>query len=852
MNFKALILPLSVIALFLLITFTYFSPMIQGKTLSQADMKNWHGMAKEIIDYRNSHDDENALWTNSMFGGMPSYLISVVYPNKINDFIAKALNLGNAKPASHLFLYLIGFYITLLAFGVSQRVSIIGAIAFAFSTYFLIIIEAGHVTKAIAIGYMPLIVASIYLSFNKKPVLGAILLSLFLSFQLSTRHYQITYYTLIVVAVFGLFQLIETIKSKKYKRFSQSFSYLLIGAVIALAIDLPNFYLINEYGKYSMRGKSELTANVDNKTSGLDKDYITSWSYGIPETWTFLIPNFQGGGFADDYEYTEFYKEMHPRYKQYFMQQGYPARQADQVATQQIKGAFYWGDQPFTSGPVYIGAIVIFLFVLGLFVLKGWIKWWLVSITILSLFLGWGRHFMWFTDIWLDFVPGYNKFRTVSMTLVIAEFSIPLIAFLGLDKILKGDIPEKTNAMGIRKKLMISKNYLHDVLLKSLLITGGITLFIALFGSGMFDFGQDKFKELNEMTDRIVSARQDIMSADAWRSFMFIAIAAGVMLAFSLGKVKKNALVVILGILLLFDLWPINKRYLNNDDFVKERRNVAVYEKTPVDQYILEQNEDKARVLYFPGFDVQQISTPFNDASVSYYHQSIGGYHGAKMKRYQELIDAHITNEMALLAQNFKQGVDINAIFSNLGVLNMLNTKYFIADKNKMPFENKFALGAAWFVDDVKIVANADEELEMLGSISTASTAVVDVRFEDQVKGVGNTKGVSGSIKRTHYEPNHLSYEYDISEDKIAIFSEIYYDKGWNATIDGKPAKYFRADYVLRGMKLPAGKHTVEFSFEPKGYTIGVKVTLISSLLLLLIVLAYITDQLVRKEKAIE
>ncbi|MBK8805570.1 MAG: YfhO family protein [Bacteroidales bacterium] len=850
MNYKVAILPLAAIVLFLIITFTYFSPLIEGKTLSQADVKNWHGMAQEILDHREANDGENALWTNSMFGGMPSYLISVVFPGKTTAFIHNILNLGNLHPAGHLFLYLLGFYFILLAFGADQKVCIIGAFTYAFSTYFLIIIEAGHVTKAIAIGYMPLVIAGCYLAFTKRPILGSLILALALSFQLGTRHYQITYYTLIVVVLLGLFQVYLTVKNKSYLRFIKTMSMLILAAVIALAIDFPNFYLINEYSKYSMRGKSELTNEIDNKTTGLDKDYITSWSYGIAETWTFLIPNFQGGGFADDFKYSDFYKEMHPRYKQYFIEQGYPAKMADKVANQQIGGSFYWGDQPFTSGPVYLGAVVIFLFVLGLFVLKGWLKWWLLTVTVVSIFLGWGKHFMWFTDLWLDFVPGYSKFRTVSMTLVIAELSIPLLAILGLDQIIKSDLTKTYECKGACKKLQISKNFLQDSILKSLIITGGITLFIALFASSLFNFGQEKFQEMNEMTQRIIEARESVLKADAWRSFLFIAAAAVLLLIYAYGKLKKNVLIVCLGLLFLFDLWPVNKRYLNSDNFEKVRKNADVYEKTPSDVFILANNKEKARVLYFPNFDVQSISTPFNDASVSYFHQSIGGYHGAKMKRYQELIEHQIHREMGLFAQNVKNGVPPSIIFPHMNVLNMLNTKYFVSDKYKEPVINSFALGNAWLVDSVTVVANADEEIEKIGVINTSRNVVVDKRFEKMIEGYKITSNKSGKIERTVYSPNSLTYKYQADAAKIAVFSEIYYDKGWNAYIDGKPSEYFRANYVLRAMKLPEGSHTVEFKFEPVGYTVGVKISFAGSLLLLLLVIGYIVDQFVRKEKS--
>ncbi len=835
------IVHLVALGIFLIISYAYFSPLLEGKVIRQSDMLNFYGMSKELADYRQTTGEEG-LWSNSMFGGMPSYLTTVHYPNNVLAPIISAINLWHNLPAGHLFMYMLGFYICLLAFGADPKLSIAGAIAFAFSSYFFIIIEAGHVTKAYALGYLPPIIGGLYLAYKRNWATGALLFSFFLAAQLATRHLQITYYTLIAVLVLGAFLLYQFISEKNISAFIRPSMALIAGAILAIGVNFPNLYLINEYGKYSMRGQSELSHGADDKTSGLDKSYATAWSYGIAETGTLLIPNFNGGGASDSYRYSSFYKENFPRYKAYFMQQGYPVKAAEQVAAQQIGARFYWGDQPFTSGPVYIGAIVCMLFILGLIVVPGALKWWLLSITLLSITLSWGKNMMWLTEFFLDFVPGYNKFRTVSMILVIAQFAMPLLGFLGLQKLLSGEIRPLQSANkaidSILAKLRFTKNDTLNIVLLSVGLTAAFTLFFALFGGSLFDFGAAKM-ESDQMSADILAAREAVFSSDAWRSLLFILLAGGALAAFALKKLTPVRFAALLAILLIADMWPVNKRYLNDENFVSKREMQQPFKKSPADDFILRDNADKARVL-------NVAANTFNDAGTSYFHHSIGGYHGAKMKRYQELIDHTISGEMQQLIETLRSGATPEKIFQTLSganTLNMLNTKYIIYNPDAQPLINSYALGSAWLVENLQEVENADAEIARIATFNPAREAIYDKRFADNVTAkTFNTAG--SSIKKTKYTPRQVNYQVDAKSESCAVFSEIYYPEGWNAYIDGKLAEHFRVDYVLRAMILPAGTYQLEFKFEPKGFIYGNMVTLVSSLVLLLLIIGYIATQL--------
>lgn len=782
------------------------SPLLEGKRIMQSDVANFEGMAKEIKDYK-KETGKVTLWTNSMFSGMPAYLILLPTSNNMK-YLHRILNLNHKKPANYLFIYMIGFFIALILFGVNPWLSIVGAIAYAFSSYFFIIVEAGHLTKAIALGYMPPIIAGLYNALNKNAIIGSLVVSIFLSLQLLVNHLQITYYTLLIILIYIIFHIVYVIRKAEYKKFIKSALYLIAGVILAIGSCFTSLYLTYDYGKDSMRGKSELTHDKENKTTGLDKDYATAWSYGIDETLTLLIPNFKGGASGgpltkNSATYKLFEKSQGPGY-------------AKQVIKQM---PLYWGAQPFTSGPVYVGAIILFFFVLGLFLIKGRFKWWIVTASLVSVMLAWGHNFMFLTDLFLDYFPGYNKFRTVSMILVIAEFTIPLLAIFTIQKVLFEEFDRKT--------LLKYVKY-------SFYIVGGISLFFALFPAMFFNFSADTDQRYisqgaQVFIDALREDRKDILKADSYRSFAFIIISGIILLGFIYKKINRNTTILLFGLIILFDMWPVNKRYLNNDNFTSKRKAETPFTPTPADKLIMKDTDLHYRVLNL------SVNT-FNDAHTSYFHKSIGGYHGAKMKRYQELIDFHISKQ-------------------NMDVINMLNTKYFIVPgKNNQPEVqlNLNALGNAWFVDKYRIVENADEEILALGNFNSATEAIVDKRFENYIKDLEVVNGTNDSIKLFEYSPNELKYQFNSKQDQLTVFSEIYYNKGWDSYIDGELTPHFRANYVLRAMVIPAGKHLVEFKFQPKAYSYGNVITFISSLVLLLVFIGFVIYSLFIKKDSRE
>jgi len=781
-KFKKLSPHLIVILLFVGISFAYFSPVLQGKLLNMADITHYKGMSKEVTDFRKATGEE-ALWTNSMFSGMPAYQISFKSNGNLIQYVAKTISLGIPRPANLLFLYLLGFYLLLLSLKVDYRLSAVGAIAFSFSSYFFIIIMAGHMTKAHAIAYVPMVVAAVLYTYRGRMLLGGVLTALAVALELYANHLQITYYLVLMLILIGLVQFIKDFKAKNLFDFSKRSGVLILAALLASATAVTRLSTTMEYGAESTRGKSELTNNLDNKTSGLDKDYATSWSYGIAETFTLLIPNFYGG--ASQGELTT-------------DSETYQAIKRAPNAKQLIKQLpLYWGTQPFTSGPTYAGSIVMFLFIFGLLFVKSEMRVWILLATIMSIMLAWGKNFMPLTDLFLDYFPGYNKFRAVSMILVIAEFTLPLLGFVALNKFLTTESDEK------KKPLQLA-----------FYIVGGLTLVFALIPSLFFDFigGQDASLAKNGWPiDALQADRAELLSADAWRSFIFITLTFGAMWMFLKNKIISKYVILIVGVLVLADMWTVNKRYLNDDNFERKSKVQVPYQATAADQQILRDTDPNFRVFN------QSVST-FNDASTSYFHKSIGGYHGAKLKRYQELIENHIAK-------------------GNMAVLNMLNTKYFITPKGQAQ-QNPGAMGNAWFVNEINIVANADAEITALDGFKPANLAIIDARFSEQmIDGLDNT---GASITLTEYKPNYLKYNSTTTKEGIAIFSEIYYDKGWNAYVNGELKPYFRANYVLRGMKIPAGNHVVEFKFEPAVYHVSERIALASSVILLLL-LAFVS-----------
>jgi len=802
MNFNNAKPHILVLLIFIAISFIYFSPVLEGKMLDQHDIKTYKGMSKEIKDFRDKTGEE-ALWTNSMFSGMPAYQISVKYKKNLIQYVDKILTLGLPRPVNLLFLYLLGFYILLLTLKVDYRIAFIGSIAFAFSSYFFIIIQAGHMSKAHAIAYFPIVVAAVLYTYRGRMLLGGTLTALAVALEVYTNHFQITYYLVLVLLIIGLFQLFKDFKNKNLPDFFRRSGILILAAILAAGTSLTRLKTTSDYGKESTRGKSELTNDLGNKTQGLDKDYATQWSYGIAESMTLLIPNFYGGSSSSSVLSIEDSKTLD------FLKKFKNKKLANSLA--QYKSSSYWGDQPIVSGPTYAGAIVIFLFILGLLFIKSQLRIWLLLATIMSLMLAWGKNFMPLTNFFLEFFPGYNKFRAVSMILIIAEFTIPLLGFIALDRFLSSsvDIEEKQKPLKL-----------------AFYITGGLTLIFALFPSFFLDFTSEK--DLSPIAEGIITPdnfieslaidRSSLLSSDAWRSFVFIGLTFGVLMLYLRNSLKSQYVILVVGILVVCDMWNVNKRYLNDDNFVRKNKVKTPYKPTQANNFILNDKDPNFRVFN------SSVST-FNDASTSYFHKSIGGYHGAKLKRYQELIEFHIS-----------QG--------NMNVLNMLNTKYFISREGQ-PQLNTSALGNAWFINKINMVKDADEEIAALKDFDPINTAIVDNRFSNYI--ISNLDNSSSTINLDIYKPNYLKYSSESINDGIAIFSEIYYNQGWSAYIDGVKSDYFRANYVLRGLKVPSGKHIIEFKFEPSVYSTSENISLASSFILFILLFLVSYKEFYRK-----
>lgn len=779
------------ILVFLVVSSAFFSPILENKTLEQYDTRHWQGMSKEIRDYRNE-TGHLPLWTNSMFSGMPTYLINTPPTHNPLMYVNNRLNSYGVRPICFMFLLMVGFYITLLIFRVNPYLAMAGAIAFAFSTKFLDLMVTGHITKMMALEYMGPIVGGVYLTYRRNRLLGAVITAFFLSIQLAVNHLQITYYTFLIVLIFGIFELINAIRNKVIPAFLKTTGILLFAALLAVSSNFQNFWLVYQYSKYSMRGPSELSGDQQNTTSGLDRDYVTAWSYGIDESLTLLIPNFKGGASGAPLgQNSETYK---------LFEQSQGRRYADRV-TKNLP--LYWGNQPFTGGPAYVGAGIFFLFIMGLFLLKGRERWWILGITILALMLSWGKNFMVLTNLFLDYFPGYNKFRDVTTLLVIVQFTFPLLAIMTFQKVLDGDV----------KKSEFIKAFKY-----SIYVVGGLTLLFALIPGAFFDFtspGDARYSgQMQPFVDALVADRKMLLRNDSFRSLIFVSLTALLIYYTYIKKIKTNYAIAGLGLLLLVDMWGVGKRYVNKDDFVRKHETKDAYQPTQADLAILRDTSKYYRVL-------DLTMSPFQSSRASYFHKSIGGYHGAKIRRYQDLYDRHISR-------------------NNMNVLNMLNTKYFIVPTDGGPPEariNNGALGNAWFVRSFRIVDSPDEEIDALNDFDPSREAIVDKRFSQFVEGKNFNGDSAASIELTSYNPEILTYSYQSKVEGLAVFSEVYYEKGWHATIDGKPAPYFRVDYVLRAMVLPAGTHDIEFNFRPRAYYTGKKITRMSAVVLLLLMI---------------
>ena len=793
---KKLLPHLTALAVFMLVSALYFAPQYQGQAVRQGDDIQATGMAGGIPQHIEKYG-EHPQWAPNNFSGMPGYLIHMNYEGRLLKEISSAFYfLGT--PAAYYFVLMAGFYFMLLCFGVNPWLSIAGALAYGLSSYFIIIYEAGHITKLMALAWVAPLIGAVQYAYTRRLWLGAALAGIFASIEISTSHPQITYYFLFVLLGLVIVQGADYRRRKAMPAFAGRTAALLLAALLAVGSNLVQLWYVADYAGDSTRSRSELTAEhagqEANRSGGLDRDYITAWSYGKAETFNLFIPNLYGGssagGFSDDGK----------------LAQALEKYQASSYATSMPA---YWGPQPGTSGPVYVGAVVVFLFILGLYWVRGANLWWLAAVTLLSFLLAWGRHFMWLTDLFIDYMPGYNKFRTVSMILVIAEWSMPLLGMLAMKKLWDNDSQFKAwdNTPESQRFTKAFK--------RAVCTAGGIALFFLLLGGSLFDFSAATDYQM-QLPDDVIAAMQaeraDLLRADAFRSLLFVLAAAALVWLFFKGKLRRGAFAALLAVLVLCDMIPVDRRYLNGDDF-RPRREAKAIQPTKADIDILKDTTLSFRVANFA------VST-FNDATTSYFHQSVGGYHAAKLRRYQELIDRYLS-----------QG--------DMDIYSMLNTRYFIIpDKKGMPEArlNERALGNAWFADTVLLVASADEELEALDGADLSVTAVVDERFADLLSGVpaAAAPDSSASVVLTDWRANRLTYRTSSSRDALAVFSEIYYPKGWTAYIDGKETPHLRADYVLRALAVPAGEHTVEFRYRAPHFAALKGVTLASSLALLL------------------
>ncbi len=816
-KFKGYLPYLGAVLLFIVLSFAYFSPVLEGKKLPQLDNTHAKAMSKELSDYE-KETGEKAMWTNSMFGGMPAYQIKGDSSKNIFNYLNRYTRLGLPyETVAIVFLYMLGFYLLLLSMKVDPWLSAIGAIAFAFGSYNLIIIIAGHITKTYAIALMAPVIAGVLYAYNRNRFVGAVITTVALGMEIAYNHVQITYYLAFMVGFIVLSRLVYAIKEKAVKPFALTTGILLVAAMLAVMPNITNLWTTAEYGKYSIRGASELTpAEGQKEHSGLDVDYAFSWSYGKHETLTLLIPNAVGGASEAIANSEEAMKQVDPRLKDYVGQ-----------------SSQYWGGRIFTSGPVYAGALICFLFFIGAFYYKGKERWWLIGITVFSILLAWGKNFQGFNYFMFYNFPLYNKFRTVEMALVLASMAMPVLGFLGLKTILaEPDVVKKDSKwFGI-----------------AFALTGGVSLLFALFPGmlGFYEFlspmeGQQFGQMIQKggedghmyqlVVDNLIAARQVLFISDAWRSFAFILLGSGSIWFYLQGKLPKRYLMWGLALIIFIDLWGVSKRYLNNDHFVSKSKARQELAQTKVDQAILKDTDDYYRVLPIN-------RDPFKDGFTPYWHKSVGGFHGAKLRRYQDVVDHYLMDdwqELIKVLQTAQTPGELEVAMESMPVLNMMNCKYIIYNANAAPIFNPNYMGNTWFVKDVKEVANADEEIAALGRTDLHTTAVVEKRFIDKVQGY-STDSVAGQIKLTHYAPDYLIFESNAPQEQLAVFSDIYYDKGWKAYIDGEEVDIIRTNYILRGLMIPAGEHDIEFRFKPQSFAIGQTVAIISSLIILILI----------------
>lgn len=816
---------------FVLLSFAYFFPAdMEGRILFQHDSVAGVGAGQESKEYL-ERTGERTRWTNAIFGGMPTYQMSPSYDStKVLNWAEKLYRLYLPDYVMLTFMMMIGFYLLLRAFGLSVWLASLGGIVWAFSSYFFILISAGHIWKFITLAYVPPTIAGVVLAYRKKYLLGGVVTAFFIALQILSNHIQMSYYFMFVILFMVVAYFADAYQKKELPHFFKASAVLVLAAAVGACINLSNLYHTYEYSKETMRGKSELKQEVaaaKQTSSGLDRDYITAWSYGIGETWSLLVPNVKGGSSSAILSQSKAAMEKaNPMYGSVYSQ--FPQ---------------YFGDQPWTAGPVYVGAFVLFLFVLGCFIVKGPLKWALLGATVFSILLSWGKNLMGLTDFFIDYVPLYNKFRAVSSILVIAEFTIPLLAVLALKEF-------------IGKPAVLKEKENRTALFISLALTAGVALLLAVAPGMLFsDFVTPREmaalqqglpqEHLMPLVSNMTEMREAIVASDAWRSFFIIVIGCVLLFLYQQQKLKASLMVAGVTLLCLADMWTVNKRYLNDDLFVPKSQRTEAFVKTQADEIILQDTAQNYRVLNFVGFP----GNTFNENNTAYWHKSVGGYHAAKLRRYQEMIDHHIMPEMEATYREVAQasGRMDSVDASKFRVLNMLNTKYFIfpagKDGQPVPVVNPYAYGNAWFVDRVQYVKDANEEIAALNTVVPTETAVVDAKFKDALTGWSEGhKDAESVVQLTSYEPNRLTYHVSSAKGGVVVFSEIYYP-GWQATIDGAPVDIARADYILRAMHVPSGSHTIEMWFEPQSIRVTETIAYVALALLVIGVMAWVWRQ---------
>jgi len=803
---------------FLALTLVYMSPVLDGKVLSQSDITNVKGMSQELKKY---HEDtgENSQWTNSMFSGMPAFHVA---PTGARTTVFREmlgllkLGFGFSSPVANLFIYMICFYVLLIALRINPWMSAIGAIGFALSSYNIIIIEVGHINKVYAIAFMAPVVAGILLTYRGKYLPGGLLFLIGLGLELFSNHLQITYYLLITALIIVATKAVFAFREKEVRKFLVASAVLVGGAVLALLPNVSSLWVNMEIAEHTMRGKPELVKEGENQTSGLDKDYALAWSYGKAETFSLMIPYFTGGKTGAIGTNRKAMEKVSPQLR-------------ETVAGQNQ----YWGAKASTQGDNYSGAVIVFFFVLGLLLIKGPMRWWILISTILSILLAWGNNFQSFSYFFLDHIPLYNKFRTVEMTLVIACFNIPLMAIVILERIRKE--PE-----------LITEN--RNKVLLAFGLTGGLSLLFFLaprIFSFFSSYEQQAFSrqlaganpqyasQFRQFMNELEAARIFIFRQDAIRSFIFISLAFGLTWLYASKKVKMAWFIAGLALLVTVDLWTVDRRYLSKENFVSKKQNETVFVASQADQAILSDPDPDYRVLNL-------TRSPWQEALTSYYHKSLGGYHAAKLARYQDLIDGYLTPSIQAIigVLNSQPTVaEVDSVLAAQQVLNMLNTKYFILNPAGQPLLNRSAMGHAWLAQDYLLVNNANEEYAALGSTNLTKTAVVDKRFADMLSEDLIHPGPKGTVDLTEYRPNRMTYQVHLDQRSLVVFSEVYYEEGWHARIDGEPVSHLRADYILRALPVDAGEHTIEFEFIFEPFEKGEKISLAGSILVLLVLL---------------